>query len=161
MSSERRRQISGRLSEWARRYAPLEILSVLSALAGAGIASLLTTNAVAIAYAGAWSENVGYYGYAFAREMKWIGRADPTVADSLLPLRSRAYSAVKALVWEFGVAELLDSFVIRPACMYTAVALIGNLGAGIIVGKLVGDIAFYGIAIIFYEWGKKRRHGGA
>lgn len=151
------RRLLQRLAEWARRYAPLEIVSTLSALAGAGMAALLTANAVAIAYAGAWVENIGYYGYAFAREMKWIGRVDPRVHDPGLPWPRRAAAALKALLWEFGAAEVLDSFVIRPACMYAAVALIGHLGAGIIVGKLAGDVVFYGIAIIFYEWGKRRR----
>lgn len=146
-----------RLAEWFRRYAPLEVLSTITALSGAGIAALLTANAVAIAYAGAWAENVGYYGYAFAREMRWVGRADPDVTDLSRPWFGRAASAVKTLLWEFGVAEVLDSVVVRPACMYAAVAAIGSLGVGIVVGKLVADIAFYGIAIVFYEWGKQRR----
>jgi len=153
-----RRRWGARLMEWARRYAPLEILSLLTALAGAGIAGLLTTNAVAIAYAGAWAENVGYYGYAFAREMKWIGRSDG--ADIPVSGPGRVSGAVKRLLWEFGAAEVLDSLVVRPACMYAAVALTGSLAAGILIGKIAGDIVFYGIAIVFYELGKKRRRGG-
>jgi hypothetical protein len=157
---EGRRRIPGRLVEWGRRYAPLEILSLLSALAGAGLAGLVTTSAVAIAYAGAWAENIGYYGYAFAREMRWIGRAVPDVAEMAASWPGRAAAAVKALLWEFGTAEVLDSLVVRPACMYAAIALIGNLAAGIVVGKLMADVVFYGIAIVFYEWGKKRRGSG-
>lgn len=156
MAPDRWRRLMQRLAEWGRRYVPLEILSTLTALAGAGTAALVTTNAVAIAYAGAWAENVGYYGYAFAREMKWIGRADPRVKHPALSWPRRAVAAVKALLWEFGVAEVLDSFVVRPACMYAAVALIGSLGAGIVIGKLAADVAFYGIAILFYELGKTR-----
>jgi len=147
-----------RLAEWARRYAPLEILSTLAALAGAGIASLITTNAVAIAYAGAWSENVGYYGYAFIREMASIGRANTAANDEVPSSRlARMLGALRALLWEFGVAEVLDSFLVRPLCMYAAVRAIGSLGPGIIVGKLAADAVFYAIAIIFYELAKKRR----
>lgn len=145
------------LAEWARRYVPLEILSTVAALAGAAIAALFTTSAVAIAYAGAWAENVGYYGYAFAREMRWIERADRASGDcEARPWMARALGASKALLWEFGAAEVLDSFVVRPACMYAAVAVLGSLGAGIVVGKLAADLVFYAIAIAFYEMGKRR-----
>jgi hypothetical protein len=150
--------VPGRVAEWVRRYAPLEILSTLTALAGAGIASLLTTNAVAIAYIGAWSENVGYYGYAFVREMAWAERASTAANDELPPSHlARMFGALRALLWEFGVAEVLDSLLIRPLCMYAAVRLIGSLGPGIVLGKLAADAVFYAIAIIFYELGKKRR----
>jgi hypothetical protein len=157
-SPDRRSRVFRRLAEWARRYVPLEILSTLTALAGAGAASLLTTNAVAIAYAGAWSENVGYYGYAFVREMARAKRANTAANDEVPPSRrARMFGAVRALLWEFGVAEVLDSFLIRPLCMYAAVRLLGSLGLGIVLGKLAADVVFYAIAVTFYELGKKRR----
>jgi hypothetical protein len=158
---DRRSRIIRRLAEWGRRYAPLEIFSTLTALAGAGIAALVTTNAVAIAYAGAWSENIGYYGYAFAREMVWAKRANTVASDGMTGSRLvRAHGVMKTLLWEFGVAEVLDSFLVRPACMYAAVRLIGSLGPGIVVGKLIADVVFYCVAIFFYERGKTR-DGGA
>jgi hypothetical protein len=67
------------------------------------------------------------------------------------------FGAVRALLWEFGVAEVLDSFLVRPLCMYAAVRLTGTLALGIILGKLAADAVFYAIAITFYEIGKKRR----
>jgi hypothetical protein len=70
-------------------------------------------------------------------------------------LFARALAAMKALIWEFGAAEVLDSFVVRPACMYGAMALLDHLGAGIVVGKIAADVVFYGIAVLFYEMGKK------
>lgn len=153
----------GRLSgEWLRRYAPLEILSTVAALAGAAIAALLTTSVLAIAYAGAWAENLGYYGFAFVREMRWIDRAEVRPDDGVARSRlARVLAALKALVWEFGAAEVLDSFVVRPACMYGAVALFGHLGAGIVAGKFAADIMFYAVAIAFYELRKKRERDTA
>ncbi|MGD9803762.1 MAG: hypothetical protein AB7E81_09230 [Hyphomicrobiaceae bacterium] len=176
-----RRSLRQCIGEWLRRYAPLEVLSTLTALAGATIVAFITSNAVVIAYAAAWAENVGYYGYAFAREMRWIGRAthapierqDAKAGNGSSPRKvahpltlgagdavsgpwfARALVAIKALIWEFGAAEVLDSFVVRPACMYGAMALLGHLGAGIVVGKIAADVIFYGIAIVFYELGKK------
>ncbi|MGE0766182.1 MAG: hypothetical protein AB7L90_06930 [Hyphomicrobiaceae bacterium] len=156
MSPERRRRLGRRLVEWARRYAPLEIFSTITALSGAALASVLTTNAVAIAYAAAWAENVGYYGFALAREIVRLERADAGADGAPRSVFQRALDASKALLWEFGAAEVLDSVIVRPACMYAAVAAFGSIGAGIVAGKIAADIVFYGIAIVFYEWGKRR-----
>jgi hypothetical protein len=147
-----------RLIEWGRRYAPLEIAATATALIGGLLASGVTANGVAIAYAGAWAENVGYYGVAFVREMR---RGTAIAAGSAegagrLYYR-RAMVAIRGLLWEFGVAEMIDSFVSRPFCMYWGTVLTGHLGYGIVLGKLAADVIFYGIAIVFYEWGKYRK----
>jgi hypothetical protein len=136
--------------EWLARYLPLEIIATLTALIGGLLATVFTANAVAIAYAAAWSENIGYYALAFAREMRAVSSTD--AAGPSRPLR-----AIKNLVLEFGPAELVDSFISRPACMYAATWLLGSVGLGIIVGKFVGDLIFYGLAIIAYEFRKSRQ----
>lgn len=123
--------------------------------AGGGLgAAALTANGVAIAYAATWAENAGFYGFALLREVRRRLNGEPlsfaAAAPNLAP-------SGRALVMEFGPAELLDSFVLRPLCMYALPQLMGNLTIGLILGKFLADFAFYGLAIAAYEWLKRRR----
>lgn len=146
-----------KLAGWARRYLPLEIAATLTALIGGFAAAAVTGNAVIVAYAGAWCENIGYYSCAFARELRAL-RADNSLAGHHNPgLARECLTVTRRLVWEFGLAELIDSFVSRPFCMFAATKLLGSFGVGIIIGKLAADVLFYGIAIVFYEVGKRWR----
>jgi hypothetical protein len=151
------RSLRVKLIEWTRRYLPLEIIATITALAGGLLTAFFTSNAIAIAYGGAMGENVGYYGLAFAREMRTRAALDAAEGSAPEPTLSRAWHVVKNLVWEFGMAELIDSFVSRPFWMYTATALIGSLEAGIVAGKFIADVFFYAIAIVFYEARKEAR----
>ena len=59
------------------------------------------------------------------------------------------------MVAEFGPAELVDSFLVRPALLWAASALWGpNLGAWLI-GKLAADAVFYVVAIVSFETGRR------
>lgn len=142
-----------KLGEWLRRYLPLEIAATLAALAGGLGVACLSANPLAIAYAGTWSENVGYYGMAVWREIRARAGDDAAVPA----LATRFATAARRLLWEFGAAELIDSFVARPLCLYWAMALAGNVGLGLVAGKLLADVVFYAIAIAFYEAGKRWR----
>ena len=62
---------------------------------------------------------------------------------------------IRNLILEFGVSEVLDSFLVRPFTMYIFPLLIGNLQLGILVGKLAADVIFYIPTIIAYELRKK------
>jgi len=55
------------------------------------------------------------------------------------------------LLIEFGPAELVDSFLMRPFFMYLMPSLLHNFTAGILVGKLAADVIFYSLAIGAYE----------
>ena len=50
------------------------------------------------------------------------------------------------LVAEFGVAELLDTLLLRPALLLAGVWLLGDPLWGLLAGKVVADIVFYAIA---------------
>ena len=145
--------MKARILDWIRRYLPLEILATVTALIGGMTAAVVTANAVVISYAGAWGENVGYYGYAFAREMRRLSAASPEAPR--MGFWARSAATIRGLVWEFGLAELIDSFLARPFCMLAATALLGSLELGIVAGKLAADVLFYAIAIFFYELGKR------
>lgn len=125
-----------RLWNWSKRYLPLEVAATACALLGGYAAAAWSLNGAVIAYAATWAENVGFYALAIGRAWRQQG----TVG-----------SALKAVALEFGPAELLDSVVVRPACMYLFPTLFGHLGVGLIVGKVVADVVFYGLAGLAYE----------
>ena len=58
-------------------------------------------------------------------------------------------------ILEFGPAEVIDSFMIRPFFMWLFPILLNNFPLGIIIGKTAADIIFYIPAIIVYELRKK------
>ena len=51
---------------------------------------------------------------------------------------------------DFGLAELLDSSIVRPGVTLASVSLLGA-ALGIGVGKVLSDVVFYVLAIAFYE----------
>lgn len=142
-----------KLLEWLARYLPLEVAATACALGGGMAVAWLGAGAVAIAYAATWAENTGFYGVALVREIK---RRLAGAAASFATVGPAVGPSIRALAVEFGPAELLDSFVLRPACMYALPALIGDLALGLIAGKVIADVAFFGIAIVAYEWRKTR-----
>lgn len=126
-----------RLRRWLWRYGPAEVAAILASYAGYGIATFFGATLAAAAYAAALTENAGFYS---AMGWRALTAAPP----------GKRMRAIGALFVEFGPAELLDSFVVRPAAVAGAVHLIGP-AAGILAGKLVADACFYLLAIITHE----------
>ena len=131
-------QVSSHLARWLRRYLPSELLSLLAAVAGAQLAYGATANPAVAAVAGAWSETIIYYATMLTREV----RAHP---GQRLPI------TLRNLVLEFGLAEALDSLLIRPAMMYAATQLLANIALGTVLGKFAADVVFYIPTIAAYE----------
>ncbi|MCR5889057.1 hypothetical protein LRS06_15025 [Hymenobacter sp. J193] len=144
-----------KLREWLRRYLPAELLSVVATLAGASLSWHLDPGQeLRAALAGTWAGNVAYFGWLLAQDM--------VLARRQLHAQARPYSwrsfgrNVRALAVEFGAAELLDSFLIRPALMLWLPRWLGSRTGGILLAKLLADVTFYVPAIISYELSKKR-----
>jgi hypothetical protein len=143
-----------RAKEWIKRYLPAEILSFALTIVAVLTTSLFTQNKVAIALWGTWAGNVGYFGYILA--------ADIIVARKAVNEAGGQYSFktflknIRALFAEFGLAEVFDSLLIRPALMYYLPIFLGDLVSGTIVAKLIADLTFYVPAIISYELTKSR-----
>lgn len=144
-----------KIREWARRYLPAEVLSVVATLAGAALAwQLAPGQDVGAALAGTWAGNVAYFG--------WLLGQDVRLARRELRAQGRPYTRrsfgrnVRALVVEFGAAEVLDSLLIRPALMVWLPRWTGSRSGGILLAKLLADVTFYVPAIISYELSKKR-----
>ena len=131
-----------RLRAWILRYAPLEVAALLTAVVAGLAISQFSESRLAIGYAGAWGENLGYYLVAFARERR---------------VRGSSVLAFHDLLLEFGVAELIDSLVVRPLCMGYGIGQLGDPAAGVVLGKIMADVPFYGFAILGCELRRKFR----
>jgi hypothetical protein len=135
-------------AEWLERYGVAEVAGLCTAVAGSFAARAFTGSEIAAAYGGAIGENLGYYGVIVGREVV----RDRRVAFAL----GRGYGlagtgrTARNLALEFGIAEALDSTVLRPLAMALGIRFFGR-GLGIIVGKLAADLTFYVPVIGAYE----------
>lgn len=134
---------------WIRRYGPSEVLGTVAAVGAASGVQQLTGSTVAAAYAGSLAEALVFYGVMFLRTTireahEAGGRGRPYGNADLLRV-------VQGMLLEFGFAEALDSFLLRPLLMGLGIRVLGtNLGA--LVGKLASDVVFYGPVLTIYEW---------
>ena len=146
-----------RVRGWVVRYLPLEVLGTLASLGAAWIAYQASGSLAVAAIAGALGESVGYYAlvvvraarghHASARVRRLPGRGGRGWAVAWLTARS--------VVAEFGPAELVDSFLVRPALLWAATALWGANHGAWLVGKLAADAVCYLGAIVSFETGRR------
>ncbi|HSI90919.1 MAG TPA: hypothetical protein VK927_07355 [Adhaeribacter sp.] len=143
-----------KVKEWLKRYLPAEILSVVATLVAALAAFEMTGSKITTALAATCAGNITYFGYILLWDVIRTRRA--------CRQNHRAYTLpvfirnLRALAVEFGVAELFDSFLVRPLLMYYLPIWLNNLSLGILVAKLAADVTFYVPAIISYELSKKK-----
>lgn len=137
-----------RAGDWLRRYGIAELAGICTALVAAWVTDGLGAHPVAIAYAAALGENVGFYGTILGRQV---------AADRLLAGDAgeryggrHVWRTARELLLEFGPAELLDSLVLRPFAMGLGVRFLGR-DVGVIAGKLAADVTFYLPVILTYE----------
>jgi hypothetical protein len=143
-----------RLREWLRRYGPAELLSIGATLGGVGGAHAAGSSAAVTALIGTWAGNVAYFGWMLGADIRHTRRT--LRATGQLYTRRTLGRNLRALAVEFGPAEVLDSFLIRPALMYWLPILTGSLGWGSLAAKFAADLTFYVPAILSYELSKKR-----
>ena len=142
------------MQEWLRRYGPAEVLSLLATLGAAWLTFRLARSYAATALAGTWAGNVTYFGYILALDIRQTRRQRH--AAGLAYTGRTLLRNLRALVVEFGLAEVFDSLLIRPALMYYLPRAVSSLSGGILLAKILADITFYVPAIISYELSKKR-----
>ncbi len=139
--------------EWLNRYGLAEIWGTVASYAGYFLGHHLSDSQIVGAYSAALAENVGYYGCILWREIVHHRKQGHAVSIGL------ASTVLRDLFYEFGLAELLDSFIVRPAATFLSVTLFGAT-AGVFVGKVSADLVFYALAIGFYER-RKAKGGGS
>jgi hypothetical protein len=163
----RRRPITGRLEvgltkarEWRRRYLLAEIVGTLAAVAAAVTVHALTGSLATAALAGSVAETVGYYAVILRRTIPRLYGETTGAGRRLL----RTGRGLLAEMSDFVMAELADTFLIRPGLIYLAAGWVGSASAGagvpasLLIGKLIADLGFYAVVIPSYELRKRLMH---
>jgi hypothetical protein len=139
--------------EWIRRYGPAEVVGTAAALGGYWAGQALTGSLVVSAYAAALSESVGFYGVLLLRDV--VRDAYAAGARRVRYGPREVAGTWHNLFMEFGPTELLDATVVRPLCMGLGGRYLGPR-LGVIVGKIVADVAFYSAPILTTEARRRR-----
>jgi hypothetical protein len=135
--------------EWIGRYGWAELCGTLGSYTGFFVTLWLSGSVIAASYGAALGENIGFYGCIGTRDYQRRRAQGAAISTSLFA------AILKDMVTEFGVAELLDSLVVRPGATFLAVTMFGQT-AGVLIGKISADAVFYALAIGFYERRKAR-----
>ncbi|MBI5435340.1 MAG: hypothetical protein HZA52_21075 [Planctomycetes bacterium] len=131
----RLRRLGERGLFWVKRYAAQDLASKAAVLGFASAFQTAELDRAGLATTSALVEVLAFYVIAWVRRRRAPG-GDAT---------SRAASLV-ALLREYGPAELVD-LAARPAAMTLGLASVGSPSAGLMLGSLLADLAFYAAAI--------------
>jgi hypothetical protein len=142
-------RLLSKLMEWLKRYFPAEIVAIIGAMTGGLVTHYLFNNPILTALGGTWGENLGYYGKILYSDVKARKEMDEKITFIGL------VKVLRNAVVEFGLAEYLDSFLIRPSAMYFFPKWTGNVALGLFLGKISAYVTFYAPTIFFYELRKK------
>lgn len=147
----------GRVAQWVARYLPLEVLGTIAAVAGSWAAYEASSSIVVAAVAGTVAETVGYYALVVARGIRGhLASARVTRLDGRGRRAGFAIAlTLRGMLAEFGPAEVLDTFITRPALLIAAASWLGPSPTSWLVGKLAADAVFYVIAIASFELGRR------
>ncbi|HAU98770.1 MAG: hypothetical protein UX04_C0002G0058 [Microgenomates group bacterium GW2011_GWF2_45_18] len=143
------RNVPAKISEWLTRYFPAEIIAIIGAMAGGLLTHYFFHNPVLTALGGTWGENIGYYGKILYSDVQARKKMDEKITFISI------VKVFRNAIVEFGFAEYLDSFIIRPFAMYFFPKWTGNVVLGLFLGKISADVTFYLPTIFFYELRKK------
>lgn len=128
-----------RWRHWLARFGWAEACGFAGSYAGFFALTAASAGSELAAFGAALGENVGYYGTIFLRDWRALPRDKRRIRPVLL-----------AMLHDFGMAEALDTLVVRPALTLSTVSLLGEaLGVG--AGKIAADVVFYALALVFYE----------
>jgi hypothetical protein len=134
-----------KIYEWIDRYSIPLVLSTVAAVLVANLSQLLFHNLIISAFLATWADNIIFYGMMAYKEIK--SRERYSFADYFKVLRN--------LIMEFGPAEILDSFVIRPFLLSVFPLFVPNYSLAILLASVAAEITYFIPVIIFYEIRKK------
>jgi hypothetical protein len=143
-----------KLTEWIKRYGLAEIISLVMTVGGAWLTFHFTQNKITTALIGTWAGNIGYFGTILIEDILLAIRQLEAVGKKYS--LETFYKNVRALFVEFGIAEVFDTFLIRPTLMYYIPIWINDLSWGVVIAKFAADITFYVPAIVSYELSKNK-----
>jgi hypothetical protein len=124
---------------WIARYLPAEVAGTAAMVFGGLLATVWTTATPLIALAALVGEIVGFY--AILAVTIYLEQVPVTAT------RRRALGRTGVLlIAEFGAAELLDTFLVRPAALMLGLWLVPDPVWGMLLGKVAADVVFYAVA---------------
>jgi hypothetical protein len=144
------KHIKSNLKKWIKRFLPAEVVGTLCAVISAWVASSFDIHRVGIAFAASIAETVGFYLAIMVTDALQIKKELKRQHRSM-PLPALLLTTLKNMVLDFGVAELADSFVVRPFFMYIFPLWLNDYSAGIVAGKIASDLVFYVPVIVAGE----------
>lgn len=130
--------IHQKIREWIKRYGQAEITGIILGLLCATVSHILFNNLIVSAFIGAWAENVGFFGTLLYKDVK--------------KQNTRAWKLVRNYVIEFGPAEYLDSFFIRPFYLSLLPLFIPIYPLAIFAGQMLANVTYYLFVILGYEF---------
>src|SRR3954452_15834698 len=147
--STRKQNIKAKIKGWVKRFLPAEVVGTIVAVVVSTFTHYYTKNAIIAAYAGSICETIAFYTTIIIHDAL-IASKQLKEEGKTLSFRGFVY-LLRNILLDFGVAELMDSLLLRPFCMYIFPIWLGNYPLGILTGKIASDIAFYLPVIISYE----------
>ena len=141
-----------KFKEWFDRYKYAELAATSSAVASSQFSRIF--DGVTTAYLITFAEYFAFYGVIVFMAFKKLVEANKSLGSNTS--KKELLLLVRNLILEFGYPAVLDFFFIRPFFMYWMPVLTGNYVSGIILGKITSDSIFYGLAILNYEWLKRK-----
>jgi hypothetical protein len=142
-----------KIKEWIRRYLPANLLTAISVVFVSVFVVWLTKNYILAAFLASLTDTIVYYGFILIRDVIQDIKKNKNLQEKYN--FKIIVKNTRNLLLEFGVGELLDTFIVRPFFLYFTPKIINNYAIGILVGKYLSDITFYIPTIISYELRKK------
>jgi hypothetical protein len=134
---------------WLKRFLPAELTGTIAAVFVSYITHYCTNNLIVAAYAGSVAETLRFYSTIFIRDA--VNEKGKLKAVNKRLTFIDFIHISKNILFDFGVAEILDSLFLRPFCMYIFPLWLKNYTIGILMGKVASDICFYIPVILSYE----------
>jgi len=136
---------------WLARFGLAELFGTVAAVAGFAAGYLPTGSLLTAAATATIGEVIGFYGCIGARTAVAAWQATAHLAGKRR-LAAGAWHAVTQQLASCAAAEALDSLLIRPGCMagaaWLARPLPGGIWLGFMAGKVVADVAWYGMEAV-------------
>ena len=135
-----------KVKEWFHRYFWAEVLanifSIIFAFGGRSFHPLI------IGYLGAIGDNVGFYGTIGFKDYRARFKKEGFNIKSF-------FKTTRNILIEFGPAEYLDSFILRPFFIALFPLYIENFVLAVFLANMVANVTFYIPTIFSYEMRKK------
>jgi hypothetical protein len=133
---------------WCARFGLAEVCGTLTAICGFAAGYLAAGSLLAAAGLATVCEAVGFYGCVGVKTTAAASRATAHL-DGFRRLAAGTWHAVTEQLASCAAAEALDAFLVRPGCMagaaWLARPLPGGVWLGFAIGKVIADVAFYGM----------------